>query len=258
MSTRSRSPRTEGEETTISFSLRLTLALLSALPLLPSCHRCTHPQAPDTTELVAARNDLVRQLRAAEIHDETVLAAIGRIPRDAFVRPRDRHRAYDDHALPIDAGQTISQPYIVARMTELLEVGPGARVLEVGTGSGYQAAVLASIVHEVFSIEIVPELAARARRRLQRLGYENVSVRTGDGFYGWPEAAPFDAAIITAAAPQVPPAIVAQLVEHGRLVMPLDTAAGQVLVRGRKRGTELVLEEIAGVLFVPMIGDVRR
>jgi len=145
----------------------------------------------------------VSELRDSGISQPEVLAAIGRTPREEFVLPRDRHRAYLDRALPIEREQTISQPWVVARMTELLEVGSDARVLEVGTGSGYQAAVLASVVGEVFSIEIDAELAASSRQRLERLGYSNVHVRAGDGFYGWPEEAPFDAAIITAAAPRV-------------------------------------------------------
>jgi protein-L-isoaspartate(D-aspartate) O-methyltransferase len=142
-------------------------------------------------------------------------------------------------------------------MTELLEVDGDDRVLEVGTGSGYQAAVLATLVKEVYSIEIDPALADGARRRLERLGYANVRVRAGDGFYGWPEAAPFDAAIITAATPKVPERIVAQLKEGGRLVMPLDEGRHQWLVRGVKNGERLEVERITEVLFVPMTGAVR-
>ena len=198
------------------------------------------------------------ELRDSGISQPEVLAAIGRTPREEFVLPRDRHRAYLDRALPIEREQTISQPWVVARMTELLEVGSDARVLEVGTGSGYQAAVLASVVGEVFSIEIDAELAASSRQRLERLGYSNVHVRAGDGFYGWPEEAPFDAAIITAAAPRVPPMIVEQLKEGGRLVMPLDDGVRQSLVRGRKRGGEVPLERITEVIFVPMVGAVRK
>jgi len=200
----------------------------------------------------------VSELRDSGISQPEVLAAIGRTPREEFVLPRDRHRAYLDRALPIEREQTISQPWVVARMTELLEVGSDARVLEVGTGSGYQAAVLASVVSEVFSIEIDAELAASSRQRLERLGYSNVHVRAGDGFYGWPEEAPFDAAIITAAAPRVPPMIVEQLKEGGRLVMPLDDGVRQSLVRGRKRGGEVPLERITEVIFVPMVGAVRK
>jgi len=239
--------------------LRLALpALCGGLTLLLSCHRCTRSDHPTPIDFTSARRQLIAELRAAGIHDAAVLTAIGNTPREEFVLPRDRQRAYLDHALPIERGQTISQPYIVARMTELLEVGPNARVLEVGTGSGYQAAVLASLVAEVFSIEIDPQLAEGARERLARLGHRNVHVRSGDGFYGWPEEAPFDAAVITAAAPRVPPAIVEQLAPGGRLVMPLEKGRDQVLIRGRKQGTTLALEEIADVIFVPMTGEVRR
>jgi protein-L-isoaspartate(D-aspartate) O-methyltransferase len=226
--------------------------------LLASCHRCCHSDAPVNLDFAAARQQLVTELRTAGIRDEAVLTAIGRTPREEFVLPGDLRRAYVDHALPIERDQTISQPYVVARMTELLEAGPKTRVLEIGTGSGYQAAILATIVGEVFTIEIDPQLADRARERLKRLGYRNVHVRSGDGFYGWPEEAPFDAAIITAAAPQVPPAIVAQLAPDGRLVMPLEKGSHQVLVQGRKQGTTVAMKEITDVVFVPMTGEVRR
>lgn len=228
------------------------------MTLLPACHRGSRSEAPADIDFASARQQLVVELRAAGIRSEAVLGVIGSTPREEFVLPRDRHRAYVDHALPIEEGQTISQPYVVARMTELLEAGPRARVLEVGTGSGYQAAVLAALVGDVFTIEIDARLAERARARLEQLGHRNVHVRSGDGFFGWPEEAPFDAALITAAAPQVPPAIVAQLAPGGRLVMPLEKGSNQVLVRGVKRGETLELEEVAGVIFVPMTGEVRR
>jgi len=232
--------------------------LLCGVATTASCHRCSGPNVPTEPEFAAARRELVAELRAAGIRDTAVLSAIERTPREEFVLPDDRHRAYVDRALPIDRGQTISQPYVVARMTELLEIGPQARVLEVGTGSGYQAAILASIGAEVFSIEIDPQLADSARVRLNALGYRNIHVRAGDGFHGWPEEAPFDAAIITAAAPQVPPTLVGQLVGGGRLVMPLEKDSSQVLVQGRKQGDAMALKEITGVLFVPMTGEVRR
>jgi protein-L-isoaspartate(D-aspartate) O-methyltransferase len=199
----------------------------------------------------------VQELRAQGIENDVVLNSIAQVPREEFMLPGDRDRAYLNRAMPIEGGQTISQPYVVARMTELLEVDGDDRVLEVGTGSGYQAAVLATLVEEVYSIEIDPALADGARRRLQRLGYANVQVRAGDGFYGWPEAAPFDAAIVTAATPKVPERIVAQLKEGGRLVMPLDEGRHQWLVRGRKHGERLDVERITEVLFVPMTGAVR-
>jgi protein-L-isoaspartate(D-aspartate) O-methyltransferase len=173
------------------------------------------------------------------------------------VLPRDRHRAYANQALPIEHDQTISQPYVVARMSELLEIEPGARVLEVGTGSGYQAAVLAALGATVYTIEIDARLADSARLLLERLGYSGVHVRAGDGYYGWPEAGPFDAAIITAATPKIPERLVAQLKPGGRMVMPLDEGRRQVLVRGRKRGDSLEIERITDVIFVPMTGAVR-
>lgn len=247
----------KGEET-IRFSRLALFALLSLGVVLPACHRCSRSNSSLEPDFADARRQLVTELRAAGVRDESVLAAIGRTPREQFVLPQDRHRAYVDHAMPIERGQTISQPYIVARMTELLEVGPQAKVLEVGTGSGYQAAVLATIVGEVFSIEIDPQLADQARERLHTLGYENVHVRSGDGFHGWPERGPFDAAIITAAAPQVPPAIVEQLAPGGRLVMPLERGSHQVLVQGRKQGDTVTLKDITDVLFVPMTGEVRH
>jgi protein-L-isoaspartate(D-aspartate) O-methyltransferase len=247
----------KGTTTTLR-SARLRLVLLGGLALLFSCQPCSPAKPPAGSDFAEARQRLVGELRDAGIMQPAVLAAIGRTPREEFVLPRDRDRAYLDRALPIEREQTISQPWVVARMTELLEVGPEARVLEVGTGSGYQAAVLASIVSAVFTIEIDPELAASSRERLERLGYTNVHVRAGDGFYGWPENAPFDAAIITAAAPKVPPLIVQQLKEGGTLVMPLDDGTQQYLVRGRKRGNDVPLERIAGVVFVPMTGAVRK
>lgn len=243
---------------TTSFVRSTVAALLCGVTLLPACQRGSRSEAPADIDFASARRQLVAELRATDIRSEAILAAIGSTPRHEFVPPKDRHRAYVNRALPIERGQTISQPYVVARMTELLEAGPKARVLEVGTGSGYQAAILAAVVGEVFSVEIDPQLAESSRALLERLGHRNVHVRSGDGFFGWPEEAPFDAAVITAAAPQVPPAIVAQLAPGGRLVMPLEKGSKQVLVRGIKRGDTLELEEITGVIFVPMTGEVRR
>ncbi len=201
---------------------------------------------------------LVTELRFEGITDARVLGAIARVPRHEFVRPEDRARAYNNQALPIGGGQTISQPYVVARMTELLDLHDQARVLEIGTGSGYQAAVLSLLAQAVYSIEIDPQLADSARERLQRLGYDNVQVRAGDGFYGWPEAAPFDAILITAAAAQVPDRLIAQLRSEGMLVMPLGESGGQTLTRIRKRNGTLEREHFDDVAFVPMTGAVRQ
>jgi len=162
-----------------------------------------------------------RQIEARGIEDPEVLRAMRQVPRHLFVPDEEVSRAYNDHALPIGWGQTISQPFIVAYMTELLDLEPGDRILEVGTGSGYQAAVLADIIDEVYSIEIIAELAAAARERLDALGYGSVEVRRADGYWGWPEAAPFDGIIVTAAAGHVPPPLVDQLAPGGRLVIPM-------------------------------------
>lgn len=201
---------------------------------------------------------LVTELRFEGITDARVLGAIARVPRHEFVRSEDRARAYRNQALPIGGGQTISQPYVVARMTELLDLHDQARVLEIGTGSGYQAAVLSLLAQAVYSIEIDPQLADSARERLQRLGYDNVQVRAGDGFYGWPEAAPFDAILVTAAAPQVPDRLIAQLRSEGMLVMPLGDSGGQTLTRIRRRNGALEREHFDDVAFVPMTGAIRQ
>jgi protein-L-isoaspartate(D-aspartate) O-methyltransferase len=185
-----------------------------------------------------------------------VMAAMARVPRHEFVPPDLRHRAYDNRPLPIGLGQTISQPYIVALMTDLLELGPGARVLEVGTGSGYQAAVLAELVGHVYTIEIVPALGEGARRTLERLGYRNVTVRVGDGYLGWPEQAPFDGIIVTAAPEAVPPPLIDQLKPGGRLVIPVGEAwTGQSLMVIHKQadGT-LSRKHVLPVAFVPLTG----
>jgi protein-L-isoaspartate(D-aspartate) O-methyltransferase len=202
-----------------------------------------------------ARQDMVaRQLQRRDITDPRVLVAMGTVPRHRFVPAALASRAYGDYPLPIGEGQTISQPYIVALMTQWAEVAPGDKVLEVGTGSGYQAAVLSELTDQVFSIEILPELARRAAARLKELGYGRVRVRCGDGYQGWPEEAPFDAILVTAAAPRVPPALAAQLKEGGRLVIPLGPSGGaQTLMRYRKVKGNLVEEASLAVRFVPLV-----
>jgi len=228
------------------------------LVALVRCHTPKPDKPVNTTDHAAARAQLVHHLRAEGISDARVLAAIGQVPRHEFVRPDDRDRAYSDQALPIAGGQTISQPYVVALMTQLLELHGTERVLEIGTGSGYQAAVLALTARAVYSIEIDAQLAMHARERLRALGYTNVQVRHGDGFFGWPEAAPFDAVIITAAAPKIPERLVEQLRTHGNLVMPLAHADRQSLIRARKKKDgSMQITPAADVLFVPMTGAVR-
>jgi protein-L-isoaspartate(D-aspartate) O-methyltransferase len=202
----------------------------------------------------SARANMVElQLRRRGITDARVLAAMAKVPRERFVPAEVGEMAYADRPLVLAHGQTISQPYIVAYMTEALALRPTDRVLDVGTGSGYQAAILAEIVREVYTVEIVRELAERARRTLEALGYRGVRARVGDGFHGFADAAPFDA-IVAAAAPQrIPAALVHQLAEGGRLVLPLG-GESQRLVRVVRRGDRLDEEELLPVRFVPMTG----
>ncbi|NJD06429.1 MAG: protein-L-isoaspartate(D-aspartate) O-methyltransferase [Methylococcaceae bacterium] len=183
-----------------------------------------------------------------------VLRAMAKVPRHEFVPVPLRDAAYDDRPLPIGHGQTISQPYVVAFMTEKLNPKPTDRVLEIGTGSGYQAAVLSGLVAQVYSIEIVEPLAERARRDLERLGYRNVKIRQGDGYQGWPEQAPFDAVIVTAAPDHVPQPLVDQLREGGRMIVPVGIAGDQTLYLFTKRAGELEQRAVLPVLFVPMTG----
>ena len=205
--------------------------------------------------LARSRQQMVeRQLRARGIVDAAVLRAMAKVPRHRFVSPAQESQAYSDRALPIEEGQTISQPYIVALMTELLELQGGEKVLEVGTGSGYQAAVLAEIVKDVYTIEILPGLAAGAAARLKQLGYSWVRVRAGDGYLGWPDAAPFDAIIVTAGATHIPQPLIAQLAEGGRLVVPVGPSSDrQDLILGRKTGGRFATRVVAPVRFVPLV-----
>lgn len=216
---------------------------------------CGREEAAD--EWAKRRAALVDELRAQGIDDERVLQAIAAVPRHDFVRLGERERAYVNHALPIDAGQTISQPYVVAFMSQALALRGDEAVLEVGTGSGYQAAVLSHLAARVYSIEIDAGLAASAAERLHGLGYANVQTRAGDGYFGWPEAAPFDAILITAATPRVPPPLVGQLRPGGRLVLPLGTGDEQTVVVATREGDELKVRGLLPVLFVPMTGAVR-
>ena len=199
---------------------------------------------------------VARQLRRRGIRDERVLEAMATTPREQFVPGVPTSLAYDDRALPIDAGQTISQPYMVARMTELLRVKPGDRVLEVGTGSGYQAAVLARLGAEVTSIERLPDLAEGARAALRQVGIDGVDVRVGDGSIGEPEGAPWDGIVVTAAAPSVPDALREQLGEGARLVIPVGPLQQQDLIVVERRGPNEWQEWSDGaVVFVPLVGE---
>ena len=204
------------------------------------------PYAPQRARMVED------QLRARGIRDRAVLAAMGRVPRHRFVPEQVRHLAYADGALPIGFEQTISQPYIVAYMTEAAEVSRGEKVLEIGTGSGYQAAVLAELTREVYSVEIVPQLAVRAESTLRALGYRNVHTRTGDGYAGWKEHAPYHAILVTAAPDNVPQALVEQLAVGGRMVIPVGTGQQEMRVI-RKTNAGVVEETTIPVMFVPLV-----
>jgi len=218
-----------------------------------------HPNEPAGEEgsFSAERERMVRdQLMSPAYHvtDPRVLAAMSEVPRHRFVPADIRHRAYEDCALPIGHGQTISQPFIVAFMTVQLDPQPTDRVLEIGAGSGYQAAVLAKLVKEVYTIEIVGDLAQRAGSELRQLGYTNVQVRSGDGYQGWPEAAPFDAIIVACAPQQVPQPLVEQLKPGGRMIIPIGPEWDQTLVLLHKEGERLVERATLPVRFVPMTG----
>ena len=201
-----------------------------------------------------ARENLVRSLGAQGISDERVLAAIGEVPRERFVPERLRNHAYDDRALPIGEGQTISQPFVVAYMTQMLHVDSESRVLEIGTGSGYQAAILSGLVADVYSIEIVEPLGRRAAELLTELGYGNVHVRIGDGYQGWPEEAPFDAIIVTAAPGHIPAPLVDQLAVGGTMVLPVGDST-QFLTLVERSDAGVTTTRDLPVIFVPMTGE---
>jgi protein-L-isoaspartate(D-aspartate) O-methyltransferase len=208
-------------------------------------------QKPDKFE--AARNMMVRvQIMDRGVKNATVLKAMRKVPRHLFVPKEYLNEAYDDNPLPIGYGQTISQPYIVAFMTEVVQPSEKKKALEIGTGSGYQAAVLAEIIDKVYSIEIVPELAKESSERLKNLGYKNILVKYGDGYKGWPEHAPFDIIIVTAAAEQIPQPLIDQLAENGRLVIPVGApSAIQELILIVKKNGKIEKSRLTFVRFVP-------
>ena len=205
--------------------------------------------------LVQRRTMVDSQLRARGIRDERILAAMLRVPRHEFVSGEYRDQAYEDHPIPIGEGQTVSQPYIVAIMLEALALDPSDTVLEVGTGSGYQTALLAELTRQVYSVERHPSLARTAQAALARLGYTNVEVFLGDGSHGLPERAPFDAVVVSAAAPQIPPPLFEQLREAGRMVIPVGPAHAQELQLVRKQSGQPVVTNLEGCRFVPLIGS---
>jgi protein-L-isoaspartate(D-aspartate) O-methyltransferase len=194
------------------------------------------------------------QIKGRGVKDSRVLSAMRKVERHRFVPEEYLNSAYSDQPLPIGEGQTISQPYIVALMTELLELKGDEKVLEIGTGSGYQAAILAELAKEVYTIEIVESLASTAKKRLSELGYQNIKVRAGDGYLGWPEAALFDAIIVTAAPDHIPKPLIEQLKEGGRMVVPVGTHT-QELKKIVKRSGKVVTTDIVPVIFVPMTGE---
>jgi len=234
----------------------MTIAAGLSLVALSACSAAPAASPPAGPE--AAREGMVKeQIEGRGIKDPLTLAAMRKVPRHLFVPSAAADQAYGDFPLPIGEGQTISQPYIVAFMTEALGLRGGENVLEIGTGSGYQSAVLSQIAGRVHTIEIVPALAAEARARLARLGHRNVTVRAGDGYLGWPEAAPFDAIMVTAAAPRIPEPLKQQLAEGGRLVVPVGDEYQELIVVTR-RGSAFAERRVLPVRFVPMTGAVRK
>jgi protein-L-isoaspartate(D-aspartate) O-methyltransferase len=250
-------------------TLNLTSALLLVIVLLaalsPACTpppgvSSTVPASDEEAAVFAQQREImvIETIEKRGITDERVLKAMRTVPRHLFVPEDQRDHAYGDYPLPIGYGQTISQPYIVALMTQLLELKEGDRVLEIGTGSGYQAAILAEIPGvDVYTIEIIPALARSARERLESLGYKSIHCKEGDGYYGWQEYAPFDAIIVTAAPDHVPQPLVDQLAEGGRMVIPVGPPGGyQTLWKFVKRpGGELQAFNMGGVAFVPLTGS---
>lgn len=238
-------------KTILLFIFSIFLLGLSEYPV-------TENTSASDTEIQRAKM-VKEQLVRRGIKDKKVLKAMSKIQRHLFVDESLRDRAYGDHPLPIGEGQTISQPYIVALMTEALKLKPSDRVIEIGTGSGYQAAVLAEIVKEVYTIEIRKRLVEKARKLLDGLGYKNIKTKYADGYFGWDEYAPFDAVIVTASANHIPPPLIMQLKEGGRLIIPLGSILYyQTLTLATKRKGELEVEQMGGVVFVPMIGEVRK
>jgi len=231
----------------------------AATPITPTVAATNSPSPPaqEGDDWLEERMKMVdTQIRRRGVTDQEVLAAMELVPRHEFVPDHLKGQAYADHPLPIGYGQTISQPYIVALMTELLQLKHSDRVLEIGTGSGYQAAILGQIVAEVYTVEIVEPLAIEARERLKRLGYTNVHTLHADGYYGWQEHAPYDAIIVTAAPDHIPQPLVQQLKDGGQLVIPVGPPGGyQTLWQITKEGDQIKKRNVTGVLFVPLTGE---
>jgi protein-L-isoaspartate(D-aspartate) O-methyltransferase len=235
---------------------RISQWLLVVVLAATGCHQ----KNISTSEFAAERQKMVEeQLKPRGIHDERVLAAMAKVPREAFIPENLRNKSYWDNALLIGHDQTISQPFIVAFMTEQLRPQPTDRVLEIGTGTGYQTAILAELVKEVYTIEIIEPLAKDASARLARLGYNNAHVKIGDGYQGWPEVAPFDAIIVTCAPDKVPEPLAQQLKEGGRMIIPVGSGMmDQQLYLLEKKDGELAQRAILPVRFVPMAGEAAK
>jgi len=251
----------KGYRFTIRYLLAVGLLLLMVLSACVTCGGTTvTPATPGTPENEAAfaeaRNKMVEeQIRQRGVTDPRVLSAVAKVPRHHFVPQEYLNQAYADHPLPIGHGQTISQPYIVALMTQFLLLKPGQKVLEIGTGSGYQAAILAEITDQVYSIEIIEPLGQQTAATLNKLGY-NVHSKVDDGYYGWPEYAPFDAIIVTCAPDHVPQPLISQLKDGGRLVIPVGPPGlYQTLWLIEKKGEQIRSTNLGGVRFVPMLGE---
>ena len=244
------------DERAVPSRRRLNMALLVILVIAVPTFLYVQRLLTDEERLRDQRNRMVvSQIAARGISTPTVLAAMRKVPRHLFVPDILVPRAYADHPLPIGRGQTISQPYIVALMTDVLQARKGMKVLEVGTGSGYQAAVLAELGCDVFTIEIIPDLAKWGKSNIQKAGYKNVKVRTGNGYNGWPEYSPFDAIIVTCAPESIPRPLISQLKEGGRMIIPVGPQGmGQSLTLVTKRSGKVQTDEIIPVRFVPMVG----
>ena len=236
-------------------SRRLWRVFVGGCVLIASaCSSAPAPLPPTTAKFTTERQAMVaEQIRARDVRDAQVLHAMETVPRHEFVPAEWLAQAYEDHPLPIGHGQTICQPYIVAVMTELAQIKRGDRVLEIGTGSGYQAAILAALTDQVYSVEIIPALAESAAEKLKRLGYTNVAVTNADGYQGWQAHALYDAILVTCAPDHIPPPLIAQLKDGGRMVIPVGPVGGfQTLRRVIKRGDQVFSENVMGVLFVPL------
>jgi protein-L-isoaspartate(D-aspartate) O-methyltransferase len=238
---------------------RISRSFSRAGCLLLAAAACSDAKPPQTGDLSAQRETMVEtQIAARGISDPATLSAMRTVPRHEFLPLRLRNEAYMDYPLPIGHGQTISQPYIVAFMTETIRPQPGEKILEIGAGSGYQAAILAQMGAEVYTVEIVEPLAEMARQTLERLGFKSARVMHGDGFRGWPEHAPFDAIIVTCAPDKIPPELVAQLKDGGRMIIPVGGGMNQELVLLRKKGGNIEKQSVLPVRFVPMTGEAQN